>query len=455
MFKKLSLKLGTLAAVITPVIAVVSCGVETKTPSKENLKIANFIKSRELVGIAETQWQEKLLTSELKAGDLANIDLTSTKDTTVNSATHLTNGLDVININAAGNSVLKDNLKYFLTVQTKNDSAYVRKIGEKILYGNTKLTKTDLYTNGLLNEYNDTNKIAFGSGSKEISDEALNLIFNTPNLEIKQVVYKQIIAQKYLTTNKADWETAFKDEKDNLSLVDKIIDPAQFVLIKELISKRYFAKWVFNLPDPGFYSGQTMTYANLLTAMKAGTTPGAIAALLKPLDRTKHADWSTVPLGDTADKTDSELYGSYKEISSMSKSRDTFAFDLAAFQGATAVDSWTGFIQDDSIITKSGTTPIKLTDPKKPNTINFTYAVGLLPTYDGSNLKLTGFMGTNKAEIIRYVAMKNSGLYNKAMEFYTTKRGSNNAVFLEITQPEVKTKLQQQGVKFIEERKVD
>ena len=86
MFKKLSLKLGTLAAVTTPVIAVVSCGVETKTPSKENLKIANFIQSRELVQIAETKWQEQLLTSELKTGDLANINLTSTKDT---DATHL------------------------------------------------------------------------------------------------------------------------------------------------------------------------------------------------------------------------------------------------------------------------------------------------------------------------------------------------------------------------------
>lgn len=448
MFKKLFLNLGSAIIATTPIVAVVSCGdVETKTPTKENMTINNFLKSNAFVGSLETMWQEKLIKDQL----ITTADFTSTKSTS-----GLTNGLDVIDI-ATKNQEIRDALKYYLTYQTNKDSAFIRKIGQRILSINTNVTSADLMGLGLLKEYH-FGSIAFGTSTGQITNEALNLIFNTKVLNIKQAIYKHIITKGYLSEKKENWSKAFKDESDALSITNQLIGNTDFVLIKELLEKRYFASWEINMEDTaGLYYNKEKSADDLLTMMNATSgSVGELASLLSRSDKKARADEKIVPVIDGTNATyASKIYnmGAYKGIATMKRTKNDFAFTRDALMQKTNMDMWNGFVQEDKII--RGTDMVKIQDQNKANTINVKYVSGLMPKYDGTNLVLDGFMSSKKAEMIQFVAAMNEGLYNKAMDFYRTKRGTTEAVYWNITQPEVKTRLNQLGVKFISERKVD
>lgn len=460
--KKLFLSLGTVVSIATPIAAVISCGVKTNTPTKENLEINNYIRSSKFINQLETKWQENLINGELAS----SFDFTETPG----DANKLVKGLNIIDINKAGdvNKKLKDALKYELIYNVNKDSSYIRKLGQRILSLNSQVTRAELLSHGLLTDYYH-GSLAFSAapaaaGAKRtVTDEALNLLFNTKTLALRNATYKQIIIEKYLATNKEDWAKGFiVENRDNLTAIDKMIDPANFVLIRELIQKRLFAKWEISLDDDTgkFFNETPVDPSVMKNAMKS---TGLLGALLTRSDSMSHLDTKLMSLG--TDDNDLKTLAAFKGIMAMPKSIKDFAFDINSFKKMKTQDAWNGFVQENEILGDSATGKIRYTAEKTPNKIHVTYVRGLMPHYYENSdptaaatdpkhqrLILDGYLGTNKEQLIRYLAAQDRGLYDQAVAYYTTKRGTVTAKILEIKNKDIYNILHEKGVKFITER---
>lgn len=458
--KKLLLSLGTVVSVTAPVVGVIACSVKTNTPTKTNLELNNYVRSSKFINQLETVWQHNLLKGELKH----TFDFSETDGTAAN----LTDGLKVMDINKGDNSLLKEALKYTLIFNTNKDSSYIRKLGQRILSLNSNVKSDDLYKEGLLTDYHN-GSLAFastgtGTHGKKITDKALNLLFNTKVLDIRNSVYKEIIIQDYLKESKEDWAKAFKRESENLTNSEKMIDNANFLLIRELLNKRYFAKWEINLDDnTGNYYGHTPAAheADMFAEMTTTGTVGQLASLLPRSEAMAHINPAVLSFG-AADATITPL-GAFKGITSMPRGSKTFSFDYDELRKAKTSNYWSGFVQDNQLVHDD----IKYTDEKTPNKVKVTYVKGIMPyLYEstGTNdpmkdldqkliLGKTGdYLYDNKDKIVEFIAVQDKSLYNQAMAYYTTKRGTKNANILKITNEEVRVILDEAGVKFIKER---
>lgn len=279
--KRVLLSAGTIVMVAAPVVTVISCG-DTYEPSQEDMDAYRDLTSPLAYKFVESVWQEKVI-SEIIDKDLPEADRyqpkheliddpaggtmkdpndpTKTIPKKIPQHTYWTQ--------SSGRSVYEA-AKYVVVSRIQADGEYLKKMADTLSQSgkddskdpsNTshvnRYSKEWLRDNGILNTYsNGVIKIGNGVDNTDpdktnngLTEAGLEFIFQSDKLTFKSEVYKFMITTWYIeNTDKAHYELAFKSRvNEGTSDINRVIDPSNYLLIKEMISNKYFAKWEIEL----------------------------------------------------------------------------------------------------------------------------------------------------------------------------------------------------------------
>lgn len=453
--KKRWIALGTITT-ITPIITVVSCGVNQATPLAIEQDL--IIKSAKSMDKIQEIWQQQVLDD---AGQVFDVTLDTNKKP----------------IWVADDSTINKAFNFYIQTESNKGETIIQNLI-------TKITETKEYKDLFIMGSPSVNKDAQiklwkmdgywtkGSNTYVIADEAKAFIFKYIP-EIRKEVYKLAVSYTFLSgdISKEDYKLTNMDEKDEyLDVQNLISDTSDFVLINEAISQHLFAKWELtsessNLTSDKFNEEKlTPTEAeahlvnvtsgtkyNLFTESKLDdrNSKASIIVAGSPDKTTKHWDMLNNLFGIGAD-----TFSGYKGISTMNSGEGILAFTADEYKNVTSKEMWTGWLKDNKLFLSTGTaSEIPLFSKNSTKTAGVTKIIGFMPiikndklTFEGTDFALEN--SDNRDFLILNLAI-NSSINTKAVNFFTKRE--KDPILLTIELSTLKDEAIKHGFDFIKE----
>lgn len=433
--RKLLISLGGISA-FSPIVAVVACG-KIAEPSKEDQEAYAKLTSTQALRVLEEEWAEKALIqakvfTEADLGDRGASDTDATKKTLFHT----------LDVTKAGLVRVKETAQYIIRQEIAKDKTYLNKLAINLLSDasatqwdatNAKHAPLDrdyLNKHGLAALYN-YGEVKFTSDANgeagKVSDIALNLLLNYTKSDFRLKVYKQLVAEAYLSLDKASYQKAFPRAVRGLTIRQNKIEDANFVLIDQMLSQKLFAQWNIKLDDTKSKKFIGKTYATSALVKAAMTGSGELAAAAKKSEQ-KILEQEVM-----LDSNYTNVVG-WKGISTMAaKGQGALSFTDEALELAANDAAWEGALLKDDIVTASATAADIKAIPDTTTgtvitTVDVTYVKGLMPVYVNNKYTLGDWLkaGANKKELIRTLAYKNiDSLYKQATDYFRTKEAAD------------------------------
>lgn len=428
--RKLLISLGGISA-FSPIVAVVACG-KIAEPSKDDQEAYAKLTSSQALRVLEEEWAEKAL---IQAKVFSLADLGDRGDAHETDATKKTI-FHTLDVNKTELARVKETAQYIIRQEIAKDKTYLNKLAINLLSdaSTTKWGTTDpidrdyLKDQGLATLYN-YGKVEFSDAkaANKVSNEALNLLLNYTKSDFRLKVYKQLVAEAYLSLDKAEYQKAFPRAVRGLTIRQNKIEDANFVLIDQMLSQKLFAQWNIKLDDTKSKKFIGKTYATSALVKTAMTGSGELAAAAKKSEQ-KILEQEVM-----LDSNYTNVVG-WKGISTMAaKGQGALSFTDEALELASTDAAWEGALLKDDIVTASApATDIKAipdtTTGTVITTVDVTYVKGLMPVYVNNKYTLGAWLSTeaNKKELIRTLAYKNiDSLYKQATDYFRTKEAAD------------------------------
>lgn len=463
--KNYFLGLGTVATIVAPVAAVVSCG--SSNPEVP----AEVLKQRELLArtspIINNAYQEQLIMQvsqthnqfgKFVADDFKHDDVDAT--TNINKFT----SWNAFKAKAG----MTDMIKKFVALNVYQDNDFLAKLADKLLKvadpdaaavnGKQPLFKqSDLVLNGMYENFAkaETNIMTKASAIKD--DAKFDKIFKTiweKNINgFRSVFYKYLIVNYYLDTTKTHWMDVFINSNNATGRINGIegsIEESDFVLGQALVRAKLAYNWKADLSDEASkkFTAQERTEDQLNAGMKvvAGTpaVPGEFAKEMtltqqKTMVPTFFNTKSTITASDDVANIGGQFWTMLGENMDMAGFTGIVTKDLAkdeptmrqVIDKKTYDNSYYGYndpekgelVKDkDKAVDK-----IKLTTPAKSKVL-IEKNLMIMPRYTGSNLSLDIFNESTTAGQKDYSTLKTilfmnsagASLYDDAIKYYSS-----------------------------------
>ena len=443
------IKLGAFLAFSTPIITVVSCGVNK--PSETQLKALKNLGSNFIVNKVQEDWWNYVIKDE----KIENFDKN-----------------DLLKANE-----IKENFDYLIQNEIYKDPSYLYNLSIQISENSKFLeilkNEGDKAPEVKLNEWGFYNKELSTKKSEDIEaviDESTGLSldakkFIVVNLkEFRKKLYKFTIARRYLkkSLNKETYKKIFMDKNDVFTELQELFKPEEFVLLNETINQKLFINWNIELSEYdsvdyfGVKSNVEKNYDEVkdLISIKNDGTKGGLLTKQPLLNLDKKI--LLKKLLDQSEYNAYKIYGGYQGIKKQSKvGNGILDFGANKFKRVKNKKLWEGFIFDNKFINNKADNGERNEEkmtviPENSKKVSVRFIKGLMPIFKDDKLTFenSDFSSQVKKDYLISALSLNDVVYQDALVYYTKRE--TNPILLKVKEP-LKKILIDKGYKFIKE----